>query len=145
MVVWFTFEFLFRMWSAGCRSRYQGWIGRLRFMRSPFCAIGQFQHNLNCFHCTLFCLFRLCGDRSVNHRSFSGQLGAGLCRVCPSRPSILPNSAHGAHGPARRHLEAARLGGLCTSPGAHHHSVHWLSRPHLLLLSRVPQREGRQA
>lgn len=39
MVVWFTFEFLFRMWSAGCRSRYQGWIGRLRFMRSPFCAI----------------------------------------------------------------------------------------------------------
>ncbi|KAI2798146.1 Potassium voltage-gated channel sub KQT member 4 [Blomia tropicalis] len=39
MVVWFTLEFLFRMWSAGCRSRYQGWIGRLRFMRSPFCAI----------------------------------------------------------------------------------------------------------
>lgn len=42
MVVWFALEFIFRMWSAGCRSRYQGWVGRLRFMRSPFCAIGKF-------------------------------------------------------------------------------------------------------
>lgn len=41
MVVWFAFEFFFRMWSAGCRSRYQGWVGRLRFLRSPFCAIGK--------------------------------------------------------------------------------------------------------
>ncbi|CAG2102203.1 unnamed protein product [Medioppia subpectinata] len=39
MVVWFAFEFFFRMWSAGCRSRYQGWVGRLRFLRSPFCVI----------------------------------------------------------------------------------------------------------
>lgn len=39
MVNWFTFEFLVRTWSAGCRSRYQGWLGRLRFIRSPFCVI----------------------------------------------------------------------------------------------------------
>ncbi|CAL1277227.1 unnamed protein product [Larinioides sclopetarius] len=39
MVVWFTFEFFLRLWSAGCRSRYQGWVGRLRFLRSPFCVI----------------------------------------------------------------------------------------------------------
>lgn len=39
MVVWFTFEFFLRLWSAGCRSRYQGWLGRLRFLRSPFCVI----------------------------------------------------------------------------------------------------------
>ncbi|XP_022689159.1 potassium voltage-gated channel subfamily KQT member 1-like isoform X2 [Varroa jacobsoni] len=39
MVVWFTIEFFCRLWSAGCRSRYQGWWGRLRFLRSPFCVI----------------------------------------------------------------------------------------------------------
>ncbi|XP_028968736.1 potassium voltage-gated channel subfamily KQT member 1 [Galendromus occidentalis] len=39
MVVWFTIEFFCRLWSAGCRSRYQGWWGRLRFLRSPFCII----------------------------------------------------------------------------------------------------------
>ncbi|XP_075679038.1 uncharacterized protein LOC113799183 isoform X6 [Dermatophagoides pteronyssinus] len=39
MVVWFAIEFMLRMWSAGCRSRYQGWMGRLRFLRSPFCVI----------------------------------------------------------------------------------------------------------
>lgn len=39
MVNWFTFEFFIRTWSAGCRSRYQGWLGRLRFIKSPFCVI----------------------------------------------------------------------------------------------------------
>lgn len=39
MVVWFTLEFCARIWSVGCRSRYQGTIGRLRFLRSPFCVI----------------------------------------------------------------------------------------------------------
>lgn len=39
MVVWFTTEFGLRIWSVGCRSRYQGWIGRLRFLRSPFCVV----------------------------------------------------------------------------------------------------------
>ena len=40
VVVWFGIEFIVRLWSSGCRSRYQGWIGRLRFMKSPFCIIG---------------------------------------------------------------------------------------------------------
>ncbi|XP_053201857.1 uncharacterized protein LOC128386803 isoform X3 [Panonychus citri] len=39
MIVWFTVEFFLRLWSAGCRSRYQGWVGRMRFLRSPFCVI----------------------------------------------------------------------------------------------------------
>ncbi|KAG9509017.1 Potassium voltage-gated channel subfamily KQT member 5, partial [Fragariocoptes setiger] len=39
MVNWFTIEFIVRCWSSGCRSRYQGWLGRLRFIRSPFCVI----------------------------------------------------------------------------------------------------------
>jgi len=29
-----------RVWSAGCRSRFQGITGRLSFMSTPFCIIG---------------------------------------------------------------------------------------------------------
>ncbi|PSN52336.1 Potassium voltage-gated channel subfamily KQT member 5 [Blattella germanica] len=39
VVVWFTIEFFLRLWSSGCRSRYQGLIGRLKFLRRPFCII----------------------------------------------------------------------------------------------------------
>ena len=39
IVIWFGLEFIIRLWSAGCRSRFQGWIGRLNFMKSPFCLI----------------------------------------------------------------------------------------------------------
>ncbi|XP_052822999.1 potassium voltage-gated channel subfamily KQT member 1 isoform X2 [Octopus bimaculoides] len=39
MVVWFTLEYLLRIWSAGCRSRYQGWMGRIKFARRPFCVV----------------------------------------------------------------------------------------------------------
>lgn len=31
----------FRLWSSGCRSRYQGSMGRLKFLRRPFCIIGK--------------------------------------------------------------------------------------------------------
>lgn len=30
----------FRLWSSGCRSRYQGGMGRLKFLKRPFCIIG---------------------------------------------------------------------------------------------------------
>nr|QTA73544.1 potassium voltage-gated channel protein KCNQ [Scolopendra subspinipes] len=39
VVVWFTIEYFLRLWSAGCRSRYQGCLGRLKFLRRPFCII----------------------------------------------------------------------------------------------------------
>ena len=39
IVIWFSLELIVRTWSAGCRSRYQGWIGRLKFIKSPFCLI----------------------------------------------------------------------------------------------------------
>ena len=34
-------SFFSRLWSSGCRSRYQGVLGRLKFMKSPFCIIGE--------------------------------------------------------------------------------------------------------
>ncbi|XP_049826795.1 potassium voltage-gated channel subfamily KQT member 4-like [Aethina tumida] len=39
VLVWFAVEFGFRLWSSGCRSRYQGYLGRLKFLRRPFCII----------------------------------------------------------------------------------------------------------
>ncbi|XP_015835153.1 potassium voltage-gated channel subfamily KQT member 4 isoform X1 [Tribolium castaneum] len=39
VVIWFAIEFSLRLWSSGCRSRYQGYIGRLKFLRRPFCII----------------------------------------------------------------------------------------------------------
>ncbi|PAA64277.1 hypothetical protein BOX15_Mlig012321g1 [Macrostomum lignano] len=39
MLFWFFTEYCLRMWSAGCRSRYQGWRGRLLFARRPFCIV----------------------------------------------------------------------------------------------------------
>ncbi|XP_070140675.1 potassium voltage-gated channel subfamily KQT member 1 isoform X10 [Drosophila kikkawai] len=39
VVIWFTMEFGARLWSSGCRSRYQGCLGRLKFVKRPFCII----------------------------------------------------------------------------------------------------------
>lgn len=39
VVIWFSIEFFLRLWSSGCRSRYQGGIGRLKFLKRPFCII----------------------------------------------------------------------------------------------------------
>ena len=41
VVVWLATELGLRVWSSGCRSRYQTKMGRLRFMRKPFCVLGQ--------------------------------------------------------------------------------------------------------
>ena len=35
-----------RLWSSGCRSRYQGFLGRLKFLRRPFCVIGNLKFKL---------------------------------------------------------------------------------------------------
>ena len=42
MLIWLIAEYVVRIWAAGCRSRYQGWSGRFRFMRRPLCIIGKF-------------------------------------------------------------------------------------------------------
>lgn len=42
LVVFFGVEYLVRLWSAGCRSKYMGFCGRLRFIRKPICIIGEF-------------------------------------------------------------------------------------------------------
>ncbi|VDO03532.1 unnamed protein product [Rodentolepis nana] len=39
LLFWFFIEYIVRLWSAGCRPRYQTWKGRLRFARRPFCIV----------------------------------------------------------------------------------------------------------
>ncbi|XP_066248287.1 potassium voltage-gated channel subfamily KQT member 1-like [Euwallacea similis] len=39
LVLFFGAEYLVRLWSAGCRSKYMGVWGRLRFIRKPICII----------------------------------------------------------------------------------------------------------
>ena len=41
IVVWLSVELSLRVWSAGCRSRYQTWKGRLKFMKNAFCILGE--------------------------------------------------------------------------------------------------------
>lgn len=40
IVIWLSIELTLRVWSSGCRSRYQTWKGRLKFMRNVFCILG---------------------------------------------------------------------------------------------------------
>ncbi|OXU20905.1 hypothetical protein TSAR_012633 [Trichomalopsis sarcophagae] len=39
LVVFFGVEYIVRLWSAGCRSKYMGCCGRMRFIRKPICII----------------------------------------------------------------------------------------------------------
>ncbi|KAK7078002.1 Potassium voltage-gated channel subfamily KQT member 4 [Halocaridina rubra] len=39
VVVWFSIEYMLRLWSSGCRSRYQGFCGRIKYAKRPFCCI----------------------------------------------------------------------------------------------------------
>ncbi|XP_013417077.1 potassium voltage-gated channel subfamily KQT member 1 isoform X2 [Lingula anatina] len=39
LVVFFGLEYVIRLWSAGCRSKYMGLVGRLRFARKPISII----------------------------------------------------------------------------------------------------------
>lgn len=41
LVVFFGVEYVIRLWSAGCRSKYMGCCGRFRFIRKPICIIGK--------------------------------------------------------------------------------------------------------
>ncbi|KAH3709756.1 hypothetical protein DPMN_069220 [Dreissena polymorpha] len=37
LLVWLTAEYVTRIWASGCRSRYQGLNGRLKFAQRPLC------------------------------------------------------------------------------------------------------------
>jgi len=39
-VFFFGLEYAVRLWSAGCRSKYMGVVGRMKFARKPISLIG---------------------------------------------------------------------------------------------------------
>ncbi|CAL4168294.1 unnamed protein product, partial [Meganyctiphanes norvegica] len=40
LLYWFLiFHFFLTLWSSGCRSRYQGFLGRMKYAKRPFCII----------------------------------------------------------------------------------------------------------
>jgi len=41
LVLFFGLEYVIRLWSAGCRSKYQSVRGRLLFARKPISVIGE--------------------------------------------------------------------------------------------------------
>ncbi len=40
LVLFFGIEYVLRLWSAGCRSKYMGLMGRFRFARKPIAVVG---------------------------------------------------------------------------------------------------------
>ena len=80
MVVWFMIEFSARVWSAGCRSRYQEWRGRLQFARRPLCIVGLSQSDLT----VGFVAFEL--KRVTRTRLYGSQQFHRFPEECPQSP-----------------------------------------------------------
>jgi potassium voltage-gated channel KQT-like subfamily protein 1 len=40
LICFFSIEYILRLWSVGCRTKYIGLIGRLKFAIKPICVIG---------------------------------------------------------------------------------------------------------
>jgi potassium voltage-gated channel KQT-like subfamily protein 1 len=47
LVLFFGVEYILRLWSAGCRSKYMGVSGRFRFARKPIAVVGKSRINEN--------------------------------------------------------------------------------------------------
>lgn len=41
LVLFFGLEYCVRLWAAGCRSKYLGFFGRLKFAKKPISIIGE--------------------------------------------------------------------------------------------------------
>jgi len=54
LVLFFGVEYLLRLWSAGCRSKYMGFWGRVRFARKPICIIGKNLRHLKLYQREFF-------------------------------------------------------------------------------------------
>jgi len=98
LVVFFSCEYGVRLWSAGCRSKYMGISGRLRFARKPISIIGQ---------CVwLYALQRGCSESFAWHGCFTWWGAARphvqQVRVCVSvGPHRLPVRKTSSSAPGR--------------------------------------------
>ena len=84
-MVYFSIEYCLRVWSSGCRSKYRGPFGRLRFMRKPICLIG-----MSLFHC-VFIRKKFCRSDSYNCNSgcvHNRVRWPGFCCICCTRGQV---------------------------------------------------------
>ena len=54
--MFFGLEYMVRLWSAGCRSKYMGFKGRVRFARKPISIIGQCASTRKCLKIEVWCI-----------------------------------------------------------------------------------------
>lgn len=105
LVFFFGVEYIVRLWSAGCRSKYMGFCGRLRFVRKPICIIGKYFvfsfyfHKQNATNCknifvynSILNRFNCCG--CITCCTHSWEQRASICDKCNKRYSISTNSPH---------------------------------------------------
>ena len=55
LLLWLVTEYVIRIWSSGCRSRYQGWSGRFKFAQRPLCIVGRYYTFVVNYYVTDFC------------------------------------------------------------------------------------------
>ena len=125
LVVFFGIEYVVRLWSAGCRSKYMGWQGRFKFARKPICLIGKEFWNKD----TIFSLYQ--NENSLNkliltfYHRYIGYSGIrysdsdwfewpGVCNVGDSWHTFLANIAHASCGQTGGHLASTRIGCVCS-------------------------------
>lgn len=78
LVVFFGVEYSVRLWSAGCRSKYMGVWGRLRFARKPISLIGK-PFSFQVFHpFNIFGFFATIESGAFNCTWYFRLAGAGV-------------------------------------------------------------------
>ena len=145
-VVWLAIEYVCRVWSAGCRSRYRGLSGRLRFATSAYCVIGSFF----CKTKNSVLLFRYYSDHSFNYCTLHGCYWPSFCCLSHSRIKIFPNFANVEDRSTSWNLEIIRF--CCLGPstgkfvcstvkrstGTINYSLYWVSGLDFLLFLGLP-------
>ncbi len=60
LVLFFGTEYILRLWSAGCRSKYMGIVGRFRFARKPIAVVGmKTKENIDKLHYLFIFYFKI--------------------------------------------------------------------------------------
>lgn len=119
LVFFFGVEYIVRLWSAGCRSKYMGFCGRLRFVRKPICIIGKyivyvfvstnptFYWNIFCWKFSHLNRFNCCG--CITCCTHSWKQRASVCDKCDKRYSISTNSSYASCWSTGWNMEASRF------------------------------------
>lgn len=113
------FSLLFRLWSSGCRSRYQGGLGRMKFLKRPFCIIGeilQIETEKNDIIWTQIPskFYRFNHYIGIIDCNRNGNIRTNVCCDDTSRSTFFPNPSNGPDGSTWWNVETSGQRRLCT-------------------------------